>query len=58
MPQTPTAAAIYARISRDDEGTAAGVGRQVEDCHKLAESLGWEVASKYVDNDISAYSGK
>src|SRR5690606_26229780 len=25
---------------------------------KLAERLGWEVAEEYVDNDISAYSGK
>ncbi|QXC59116.1 recombinase family protein [Aquihabitans sp. G128] len=48
---------MYARISSDD-GTALGVARQVEDCHRLAESLGWEVAEDYVDNDVSAYSGK
>ncbi|WP_212721813.1 recombinase family protein [Nocardioides dongxiaopingii] len=58
MPNTPQCAAIYARISQDSEGTAAGVGRQVEDCHKMAASLGWTVAGEYVDNDISAYSGK
>ena len=50
-------AAIYARISSDD-GTALGVGRQVEDCRRLAAELGWEVADEYVDNDVSAYSGK
>lgn len=55
---TPRAAAIYARISSDVEGTGAGVKRQVEDCRKLAQSLGWTVADEYVDNDISAYSGK
>lgn len=54
----PRSAAIYARISSDVEGTGAGVARQVEDCRKLAESLGWPVAAEYVDNDISAYSGK
>lgn len=58
MATTPQAVAIYARISRDDDGGGAGVGRQVEDCRKLAESLGWPVAGAYVDNDISAYSGK
>jgi len=56
--KTPTAAAIYARISSDVEGTGAGVARQVEDCRALADSLGWTVAGEYVDNDISAYTGK
>ncbi len=52
-----TAAAIYARISSDD-GSALGVTRQLEDCRKLAAELGWPVAEEYVDNDVSAYSGK
>src|SRR5947209_5660355 len=52
------AVAIYARISSDSEGTGLGVARQVEDCRRLATSLGWTVAEEYVDNDLSAYSGK
>ncbi len=52
------AAAIYARISSDPEGTALGVGRQLEDCRKLAAERGWMVAEEYIDNDVSAYSGK
>ena len=52
------AAAVYARISSDTEGRAMGVARQVEDCRRLAASLGWQVAQEYVDNDLSAYSGK
>ena len=52
------AAGIYARISSDKDGTAAGVERQLADCRKLAETLGWPVADEYVDNDVSAYSGK
>lgn len=52
-----TRAAIYARISSDD-GTALGVTRQVADCRKLAADLGWEVAEEYVDNDVSASTGK
>jgi site-specific DNA recombinase len=52
------AAAVYARISSDVEGSGLGVARQLEDCRKLAESLGWPVAEEYVDNDLSAYSGK
>ncbi len=51
-------AAIYARISSDIEGSGLGVARQLQDCRKLAESLGWTVGEEYVDNDISAYSGK
>ena len=51
------AAAVYARISSDD-GTALGVTRQVEDCRALAASLGWTVAEEYVDNDVSAFTGR
>ncbi|MGB8651061.1 MAG: recombinase family protein [Mycobacteriales bacterium] len=52
------AVAIYARISSDQDGTTLGVQRQLEDCRKLAADLGWPVADEYVDNDVSAYSGK
>ncbi|WAC66131.1 recombinase family protein [Agrococcus sp. SL85] len=52
------AAAICARISSDQTGQGLGVQRQLEDCHKLAESKGWQVAEVYVDNDISAYRSK
>jgi len=53
-----TPAAIYCRISRDRERTGLGVERQEADCRALAERLGWDVRALYVDNDISAYSGK
>jgi site-specific DNA recombinase len=51
-------AAIYARISADVEGTGLGVTRQLEDCRKLAADRGWPVGDEYVDNDVSAFSGK
>lgn len=51
-------AAIYVRISQDRDGTRRGVERQEQDCRKLAKQLGWDVRNVYVDNDISAYSGK
>jgi site-specific DNA recombinase len=54
----PAAVAVYARISSDQEGTALGVTRQLEDCRAMAESEGWTIAEEYVDNDVSAYSGK
>jgi DNA invertase Pin-like site-specific DNA recombinase len=57
MPRA-TAAAAYARISSDQEGTGLGVRRQLEDCRKLAAELGWMIAEEYVDNDLSAYNGK
>ena len=55
---TPRAAAVYARISSDVTGEGLGVKRQLEDCRKLAKDRGWVVAEEYVDNDISAFTGK
>jgi len=52
------AAAIYCRISDDREGRRAGVSRQQEDCEALAKRKRWAVAGVYVDNDVSAWSGK
>ncbi|NUL03564.1 recombinase family protein [Streptomyces lunaelactis] len=51
-------AVIYCRISQDRTGAGLGVDRQREDCEALAERNGWEVVETYVDNDLSAYSGK
>jgi site-specific DNA recombinase len=56
--RTPTAAAIYARISLDRDGDGLGVDRQVELCRELAKEKGWRVADVYRDNDRSAYNGK
>lgn len=50
-------AAIYARISSDD-GSALGVQRQIEDCTQMAAKGGWTVAETFVDNDVSASTGK
>ena len=55
-------AVIYVRISRDkrrgslDEGL--GVQAQEEQCRALAARMGYTVVFVYVDNDVSAYSGK
>jgi site-specific DNA recombinase len=51
-------AAIYARISLDRSGDAAGVERQVQDAVALAEARGWGAAERFVDNDRSAYNGR
>lgn len=51
-------AALYARISADTDGKSLGVQRQLEDCRKLAADRGWPVGAEYVDNDVSAFSGK
>lgn len=53
-----TAAGIYARISLDRSGQELGVGRQVDDCTALAQRLGWPVAGRYIDNDVSAFRAK
>lgn len=58
MSKTRSAVAIYARISQDRTGEELGVKRQLLDCRAEAERRGWEVAEEYVDDDMSAYSGK
>lgn len=50
--------ATYCRISDDRGGQALGVKRQGEDCEALVEARGWQLARRFVDNDMSAYSGK
>lgn len=49
---------VYCRISLDVEGSGAGVERQEQDCRAYCDERGYEVAEVYVDNDLSAYSGK
>src|SRR4051812_1526374 len=51
-------AGIYARISSDRDGDQLGVTRQIEDCRREAERRGFAVDDVYVDDDISAWSGK
>lgn len=58
MATAPVRAGIYARISSDREGDGLGVARQIEDCARLAERKGWRVVEQYVDDDVSAWSGK
>jgi site-specific DNA recombinase len=60
MPATkqPRNAAIYCRISRDRHGDLLGVDRQERACRELVERRGWSVAGVYVDDDVSAYSGR
>ncbi|MFC8201314.1 recombinase family protein [Streptomyces sp. NPDC057298] len=57
-PNTPVRAVIYCRISQDRTGAGLGVERQRQDCEALAERNGWDVVEVYVDNDVSAFSGK
>src|SRR5438552_3817159 len=55
--EAPTVrAAVYARISKDDEGDALGVKRQERDCRALAARKGWEVDVVFIDDDVSAYT--
>lgn len=58
MTRTPAPTGIYCRISDDTEGAGRGVARQEADARALAERLGLEVATVWVDNSISAFSGR
>ena len=51
-------ALIYARILSDRDGDQLGVRRQLADCEALAERKGWAIVERYVDDDVSAYSGR
>lgn len=51
-------AAIYLRVSLDRTGERAAVDRQEAECRLLCAALGLEVGELYIDNDISATSGK
>jgi site-specific DNA recombinase len=51
-------AAVYVRISQDRTGARLGVQRQEQDCRELAARLSADVTGLYVDNDLSASSGK
>jgi site-specific DNA recombinase len=53
----PVPVGIYARISSDREGDQLGVTRQIADCEGLAQLRGCRVMERYVDDDISAWSG-
>jgi DNA invertase Pin-like site-specific DNA recombinase len=35
-----------------------GVARQLEDCERLAGRKGWVIVERFVDDDVSAWSGK
>jgi site-specific DNA recombinase len=50
-------AAVYLRQSKDQHGTGLAVARQREDCLELCTDRGWEPV-EYIDNDVSAFSGK
>lgn len=49
---------IYCRISQDRTGAGLGVQRQELDCRQLAVTHGLDVVEVFIDNDVSAYSGK
>lgn len=51
-------AAIYARISRNPDGTSTGVDRQEQDCRQVVERNGWQLVEVYTDDDVSAFKGK
>lgn len=54
----PNGAAVYCRISSDPSEARLGVARQEADCRALASAKGWPVSAVFVDNDVSAASGK
>lgn len=50
-----TRAALYCRISHAADGDRAGVDRQEQDCRRVCELRGWEVAAVHIDNSRSAW---
>ena len=53
-----TSAALYLRISDDQDGEQQATVRQRADCIAFCERNGWEVAGIFEDVDYSGFSGK
>ena len=54
-----TRAAIYVRISQDEDDEKKGVVRQQADCRGICADRGWDVIEPvYEDNDITASKGR
>jgi site-specific DNA recombinase len=51
-------AAIYTRISKDEEGDELGVARQEKLCRELLGRVGWETVGVYRDDNLSAFKRK
>lgn len=51
-------AALYFRQSEDRSGEEWAVERQREDVRRLAQTRGWNIIGEFIDNDISATTGK
>jgi site-specific DNA recombinase len=51
-------AAVYLRQSMDRTGEELAIDRQREDVVRYVTAMGWEVLGEFVDNDVSATSGK
>jgi DNA invertase Pin-like site-specific DNA recombinase len=49
-------AAIYVRISGEDEGNVDNTDIQVDESGDFIDSQGWECVGVYVDDNLSAYS--
>jgi DNA invertase Pin-like site-specific DNA recombinase len=54
----PMNVGIYARLSRDRDGTETATVRQEADCRALANGEGWDVVDVYVDSDLSGFDPK
>jgi site-specific DNA recombinase len=49
-----TRAAVYARVSQDNEETGRSVREQETEAREICERQGWDVTEVYTDNDRSA----
>ncbi|MEO7261688.1 MAG: recombinase family protein [Jatrophihabitantaceae bacterium] len=52
-------ALIHTRVSQDRNGVGRSVREQEDECRKVCEREGWEVAAVFTENDVSAsrYAG-
>src|SRR2546421_586994 len=49
------AAHVYADTKTSD---GLAIGRQLDDCERLATERGWRIVERYVDQDVSAYKSR
>lgn len=51
-------AGLYLRMSEDKTGEGLGIARQRDECLALCAQRGWTVVEEFVDNDVSASTGR
>ena len=51
--ESPRRAAIYARVSTEDQTKGTSLGAQIERCRQAGAAQGWAIVEEFVDEGVS-----